>query len=187
MRLFQIEFELFALAVTLALLIFLPVLDAFLMPLFHEAGVALKFVDLNTAHFLLAHGGNLGILGVAAAGVGILAIFLLLERAQVTLHVERLLRLIEGVDACLEEGVLHAVVRLLGVCNFLCRLIVAELSRLGEHGDVGHGVNLLEAHLELIEKAQGDTSLAFHNLVDHLGVEFDVQVAKCGLQLLEVL
>jgi hypothetical protein len=110
LRLFQIEFELFAFAVALALLVFFPVLDAFLMPLFHEAGVALEFVYLNAAHFLLAHGGNLGLLGVAAVGVGILAIFLLLERAQVTLHVECLLGLVEGVDTRLEEGVLHAVV-----------------------------------------------------------------------------
>jgi len=85
---------LFALAVALALLIFLPVLDTFLMPLFHEAGVTLEFVNLNAAHFLLAHGGNLGVLGVTAAGVGILAILLILEHLQVTLHIECLLGLV---------------------------------------------------------------------------------------------
>ena len=62
--LLQLEFELLALAVPLAFLIFLPVLDAFLVPLLHEAGVALQFIYLNTAHFLLAHGLHLDVLSV---------------------------------------------------------------------------------------------------------------------------
>jgi len=66
LRLFQIEFELLALSVALALLVFLPVLDTFLMPLFHEAGISLKLIYLDAAHFLFAHVGNLGLLSFAA-------------------------------------------------------------------------------------------------------------------------
>ena len=66
LRLFQIEFELLAFSVALALLVFLPVLDTFLMPLFHEAGISLKLIYLNAAHFLLAHVGNLSLLSFAA-------------------------------------------------------------------------------------------------------------------------
>ena len=73
---------------------------------------------------------------------------------------------------------LHTVVLLLGIGNFLGWLVVPELAGLGEHGDVSNGVNLLEAHLKLVEKAQGQTTLTLHDLVNHLRVKLDVQVAQ---------
>jgi hypothetical protein len=57
---------LLTLAVALALLVFLPVLNTFLMPLFHKASISLELVNLNAAHFLFAHIGDLGLLGFKA-------------------------------------------------------------------------------------------------------------------------
>lgn len=183
----KFEFQLLCLAVTLALLVLLPVFDTLLVPLLHEAGIALQFIDLDAAHFLLAHSLNLGLFGGAAGCEAILAILLFFKLIQVRLHVELLLRLVEGVDACLEELVLHFVVLLLGVGDFLGGLIVAELAGLSEHGDVRDWVHLLQAHLQLIEEAESNSSLPLHDLVNHLGVELDVQIAQGRLQLLKVL
>ncbi len=97
------------------------------------------------------------------------------------------MRLVQGVDACFEELVLHSVVFFLRHGDFLSRLVVSELARFGQYGDVGGRVDLFQHHLELIKQAQGDASLTLHDLVDHLGVEFDVQVAQRGLQLLKIL
>ena len=185
--LLKLELELLALAVALPLLVFLPVFDALLVPLLHEAGVALKLVDLDAAHLLLAHGGYLAFLVLTARGNRCLSVLLFLKLLQVRLHVQLLLWLVERVNACLEELVLHSVVLFLRVGNLLRRLVVAKLARLGQHGDICRWVDLLKHHLELIKEAQGDASLALHNLVDHLGVELDVQVAQCWLQLFKVL
>lgn len=164
----KFEFELLGLTVALPLLVLLPVFDTLLVPLLHEAGIALQFVDLDAAHFLLAHCRHLGFFGGAAGRKTVLAVLLLLKLLQVSLHVQLLLWLVEGVDARLEELVLHFVVLFLGVGDFLSRLVVAKLAGLGEHGDVCHWVHLLEAHFELVEEAKGDSSLPLHDLVDHL-------------------
>lgn len=185
--LLELELELLTLAVTLPLLVLLPVFDSLLVPLLHEAGVALKLVDLDAAHLLLAHGGYLAFLILTARGNCCLSVLLFLELQQVRLHVQLLLWLVERVNACLEELMLHSVVLFLRVGNLLSRLVVAKLARLGQHGDICRWVDLLKHHLELIKKAQSDASLALHNLVDHLGVELDVQVAQCWLQFLKVL
>ena len=55
-----------ALTVSLSLLVFLPIFDTLLMPLFHEPCVALELVDLDAAHFLLTHGSNLLVFVVGA-------------------------------------------------------------------------------------------------------------------------
>ena len=94
------------------------------------------------------------------------------------LHVELFLWLVQGVDALFKELVLHTVVLLLRIGNFLGWLVVTELASLGKHGNVSNGVNLLQAHLELVEEAQGQTTLTLHDLVNHLRVELDVQVAQ---------
>ena len=93
------------------------------------------------------------------------------------LHVQLLLGLVEGIDALFEESVLDAIILLLGVGNFLGGLVVAELAGFGQYGDISDGVNLLKAHLELIQEAEGNTALSLHDLVHHLRVEFDVQVS----------
>lgn len=131
MSLFKVKFELFTLTVALALLIFLPVLDALLVPFFHETSVTLELVNLDAAHFLLPHGGHLLVIRVAADGEVLLAILLFFKFLHVRLHVQLLLWLIKRVDARFEELVLHTVVRLLGVCNFLCWLVVAKLTSFG--------------------------------------------------------
>ena len=106
---------------------------------------------MDAPHLLLAHGGHLLVISIAPGGIGGLSPLLLLELAQVGLHVELLLGLVEGVDADLEELVLDAVVLLLGVGYLLGRLIVAELSGFGQHGDVCGRVHLLQAHLQLVQ------------------------------------
>ena len=103
------------------------------------------------------------------------------------LHVQLLLRLVEGVDTDLEELVLHAIVLFLGVGNFLGRLVVSELSSLGQNSNVCRRINLLKTHLKLVEEPKGDAAIAFHDLVDHLGVKLDVEVSQGRLKLLKVL
>mmetsp|Transcript_38027 Transcript_38027/g.46462 ORF Transcript_38027/g.46462 Transcript_38027/m.46462 type:complete len:415 (-) Transcript_38027:290-1534(-) len=147
LRLLELELEGLALAIALALLVFLPVLHALLVPLLHEAGVALELVDLNASHFLFAHGGHLAVLLLAAGCHTGLPVLLLFKFFKMRLHVELLLRLVERVNASLEELVLHLVVLLLRVGNLLGGLVVAELASLGEHGDVSRRVHLLQHHL----------------------------------------
>ena len=101
------------------------------MPLLHEASVALELVDLNTAHLLPSHGGNLFVFGVTSDRKVLLPVLLLLKLIQMRLHVELLLWLVERVYTGLEELMLHAVVLFLRVGDFLGRLMVAELTGLG--------------------------------------------------------
>ena len=166
--LLELELELFAFPVTLAFLVLLPVLDTFLVPFLHKAGIALQLVDLNTAHFLLAHGLDLDIFPVESIGHRSLPVLLSTELGQVRLHVQLLLWLVQRIDPLLEELVLHLVILLLRVGNFLGWLVISELASLGEHGDISCRVNLLEAHFELVQQSQGDASLTLHYLIDHL-------------------
>ena len=80
------------------------------MPLFHEARISLELVDLNAAHLLLPHSSHLLVFVIAAGRVVCLRIRLLVKLLQVSLHVELLLRLIERVNASLEELMLDSVV-----------------------------------------------------------------------------
>lgn len=98
------------------------------MPFFHETSITLELVNLNAAHLLLPHRSHLLIFGVAADGEVLLTIFLFFKLLQVRLHVECLLWFVKSVDARLEELVLHAVIRLLRVCNLLCWLVVTKLT-----------------------------------------------------------
>ena len=108
--LLQVELELFALTVTLALLIFLPVFDAFLVPFLHKARISLELIDLNSAHFLLPHGRHLLVFSIATSCKICLSVGLFVELLQVCLNIELLLRLIERVNARLKELVLDTVV-----------------------------------------------------------------------------
>ena len=170
----KLELKLIAFAISLSLLILLPIVDALLMPFFHKSGIALQFVDLNSAHLLLSHGGHLHILRVSSSRKCSLALLLLLELGQVRLHIECLLRLVQGVDARLEELVLDLVILFLRIGNLLGWLVVPEFASFCEDGDVCCGVDLLQTHLELVEKAQGNATLSLHDLVHHFGVKLDV-------------
>ena len=157
------------------------------MPFLHEASVALQLVNLNAAHLLLAHRRNLFVLVVKTSCDSRLALLLGIEFLNVSFHVQLFLGLIESVDSGLEELVLDPVILFFGDSNFLCGLVVSKLACLGQHGNVCGRVNLLQSHLELVEDAQGNATLPLHNLVDHLGVELNVQIAQRGLQLFKVL
>lgn len=117
---------------------------------------------------MLAHGLNLDIFPVQRIGHRSLAVLLSAELRQVRLHVQLLLRLIQRIDPLFEELVLHLVVLLFGVGNFLGWLVVSKLAGLGEDGDVSCRVHLFEAHFQLVEQPKGDASLTLHYLVDHL-------------------
>jgi len=80
------------------------------VPLFHEASISLELIDLNAAHFLLPHGGNLHILVVKTVSEGCLTILLPIKLHQVRLHVQLLLGLVERIDALLEKFVLDFVI-----------------------------------------------------------------------------
>ena len=175
--LLQLEFKLLALTVTLPLLVLLPVFDAFLVPLFHKAGIALKFVDLDASHLLLTHRSHLAVLLVRALSHASLPLFLLFKFANVSLHIQLLLRLVQRVDALFEELMLNMVVFFLRVGDLLGWLVVTELASFRQDSDIGRGVDLLKHHFELVEKAEGNASLPLHNLVHHLGVELNVKVA----------
>jgi len=168
LSLFKVELKLFTLTISLALLVFLPVFNALLVPLLHEASIALKLVDLDSAHLLLPHGGDLLILRITARGEVRLGLLLFLKLLQVRLHVELLLGLVERVDACFEELVLDTVVFFFGIGDFLSGLVVAELASLGKHCDVCCRVDLFQAHLELVEQTESKATLPLHDLVDHL-------------------
>jgi len=121
------------------------------MPFLHEPSVTLELVNLNTAHLLLSHGGDLFVFGVTADRKVGLLVLLLLKLLQMRLHVELFLWLVERVNAGLEELVLHSVILFLRVGNFLSRLVVAKLTGFGQDSDISDRVNLFKAHLELIE------------------------------------
>ena len=147
MSLFEVKFKLFALTVALPLLVLLPVLNTLLVPFLHETCVALEFVDLDTTHLLLAHSGDLLVFVVEATGIASLTVLFFLKLVEMCLHIKLLLGLIKRVYPLFEELVLDAVILLFGVCNFLGGLVVTKLARLGQHGDIGSGVDLLQAHL----------------------------------------
>ena len=185
--LLELEFELFALTVALPLLVLLPVLNTLLVPFLHETGISLQLVDLDAPHFLLPHGCHLAVFRVRPLRHTRLPLFLFFKFSHVRFHVELFLGLVESVDALLEELVLNTVVLLLRVGNFLGGLVVSKLASFGQHGDIGGGIDLFEHHLELVEESEGNATLAFHDLVYHLGVELDVKVTQSRLQFLKVL
>lgn len=174
MRLFEVKFELFGFAISLSLLILLPILDALLVPLLHEAGIPLQLIDLNAAHFLLSHVVRFLFLLVKFLGQICLSRLLIVELLHVRLHVELLLRLVKRVDSHLEKVVLDLVVLAAGHCNFLSRLVVPKLTCLGQNGDICGRVDLVETHFELVEEAQGQASFSFHDPIDQLRIKFDV-------------
>ena len=61
-----------------------------------------------------------------------------------------LLRLVQGIDTGLEEGVLDLIVLFLLHLDLLSRLVVSELASLAENCDVCWWVDLLKHHFELI-------------------------------------
>jgi len=187
LRLFEVEFELFGFTVSLALLVLLPVLDALLVPLLHEASIPLQLIDLNSAHFLLAQVIRFLLLKVLFVRDLRLSFLLIVELLHVIFHVKLLLRLVQRVDSHLEKVVLNLVILGAWHCNFLRWLVVAKLTRLGEDCNVSRRVHLIQAHLELVEEAQSETTLSFHDPIHELRVKLDVQVAQGRLQALKVL
>lgn len=187
LSLFEVELKLFAFAVTLAFLILFPVFDTLLMPLLHETCVALKFIDLNAPHFLFTHGSHLLIIIITSSGEVGLTVQFLIKLQKMGLHIELLLGLVESIDTDLEKLVLHTVIFLLGIGNFLCRLVITKLSSFGKHGNICDRVNLFQAHFQLVQKSQCQSTIPFHDLVDHLRVELDIQVSKRGLKFLKIL
>jgi len=176
LRLLILKFKLTLLTLLLVRHILLPILNTLLKPLFHETGVSLQLVDLSTSDlllFLLLLGFLSVVEGLSFVG---LAISLVLELLQVTLHVGLLLRLVECLQAHFEEGRLHLVVGLLLGANLHGGLRVPVLAGLSKNGDVGWRVNLLEDHLELVQQSQGVATLLLHDLVDTLRVELDLQI-----------
>jgi len=103
------------------------------------------------------------------------------------LHVHGLLRLVQGLETSLEESALHLVIGLFVRSNLQSGLIVTNFAGFPQNGDVGWWINLLEDHLELVQKSQSISSLLFHDLVHLLGIKLDVKVPESGLQLLKVL
>lgn len=147
----------------------------------------MELVDLDSAHLLFTEGVCLLFLLSVEVRFVFLTVPLLFEFLNVSLHVENLLGLVKRSHALLEELVLDMIVGVLGHRDLLSGLVVTELARLGEDGDVRWWVDLLKHHLQLVKKAERQPSLLLHDLLDNLGVELDLQVAKHGLQLLEVL
>lgn len=157
------------------------------MPLLHEASIPLQLVDLDASHLLLPHGVHGHVSGIQVGSIVRLPVHLVFELLDVGLHVECLLGLVKGIDSALEEGVLHLVVLLFGHGDFLRWLVVPKVASLLKDHHVGCGVDLFEAHLELVEQAEGQAALSLHDLVDHFGVELNVEVAQGGLQFFKVL
>ena len=110
LSLLELEFELFAFSIALSLLVFLPVFDTLLVPLLHKACIALKFIDLDAAHFLFSHGGYLLFFLLVAGSIRSLPLFLFFKLMEMRFHVELFLRFVECVDASFEELVLNSVV-----------------------------------------------------------------------------
>ena len=187
LSLLVVEFKLLAFAVLFPLLVLLPVFDSLRVPLLHEASVALQLVDLDASHLLLALGLHVLLPVGMGLGIGCLTLLFVFKFADVGLHIEGLLGLVEGVDAGLEEGVLDPVVGLFGARDLLSWLVVSKLAGLAEDGDICWWVDLLKHHLELVEQPEGVSTLFLHDLVDHLRVTLDLQVPQGGIQLLEVL
>jgi len=187
LRLFEVKFELFGFAVPLTLLVLLPVFDALLVPLLHEASVPLQLIDLNSAHFLLTHVIRFLLLKLLFVGDLRLPFLLVVELLHVIFHVELLLGLVQRVNSHLEKVVFDLIVLGTRHCNLLRWLVVPKFTRFGEHGNVSGRVDLIQAHLELVEETQGQTTLSFHDSVHELRVKLDVQVAQGGLQTLKVL
>lgn len=103
-----------------------------------------------------------------------LPFLLIVELLHVIFHVELLLRLVQRVNTHLEKVVFDLIVLGARHCNLLRWLVVAKLTRFGEHGDVSRRVDLIQTHLELVEEAQGQTTLSFHDSVHELRVKLDV-------------
>lgn len=182
---FELELALFPLFLVSHVL--LPVFDTLGEPLLHETSVSLELVDLgpsdllsNTLFFLsFRHFVSFGFLGLSDR--------LVIELFEVIFHIHGFLRLVESLEAHFEEGRLHFVVGILVRANLESRLIVANLARFPENGDVCWRVDFFEDHLELVEKTECETPLLLHDLVHLPRIKFDVQVSERGLELFKVL
>lgn len=174
LRLFEVELKFLHLSFLLLLLVLLPVFDTFLLPFFHEAGIALQFVDLNSSQLLLTKSCGL-LLGIEVVR-GLLSLaFLLSDKfLDVLLHVDLLLGLVERGKSLLEEFMLNFVEFFHGLGDLLGGLVVTELPGLRQHGNVCWRVDLLEDHLHLVKQPQSDAAFALHDLVDGRGVKLDV-------------
>lgn len=105
-----------------------PLLSTLLHPLFHEAGVALKLINLNSAHLLLAKHVSLAIIGVETSGVASLTVLLVYEALKVIFKVDFLLCAIELSKTLLEKLVSDIVVFGLASDDFLGGQVVAKLT-----------------------------------------------------------
>ena len=64
--------------------------------------------------------------------------------------------------------------------------VESKLLTLGQHGDISGRIYALKHLLELVEETECVATLLLHDLVDHLRVELDLQVAQRWLELFKV-
>jgi hypothetical protein len=167
--------------------VLLPVLNTLLQPLLHEASIPLQLVDLSSSDLLLDPFLLLFLRSLVPLRLFILSVCFILELLQVSIDVHHLLGLVQGLQPCLEERALHFVVTALVGANLECRLVVTHLTGLAEDSDIGRRVDLLQDHLDLVQQSESVATLLLHDLVDQAGVELDIEVAQCWLQLFKVL
>lgn len=182
----KIEFKLGGFTLTLDRHVLFPILNALGKPLFHEASIALEFVDLDSAHLLLFVSVHLHIILVQLGSLSCLSNELIVVLLLMCFKINIFLGTVKFSKPLLEESVGDIVVFGFRHRDSLCGLVVAKGTSLGHDGDVSRWVDLLEHHLELVEQTEGLASLAVHNLLNSLAVELNVEGSKSGLQLFEI-
>lgn len=100
----------FLFALTLFVHIFLPIVDALLGPLLHEARISLQLVYLNPAHFLLLERIIVYVLLIELLGDFCLLVHFICELLHMNFQVNIFLRTIQLSEALLKEGVCYFVV-----------------------------------------------------------------------------
>lgn len=133
--LFVLKLQLTAFSILFDGLVFLPVFDPFLQPLFHKPSVSLEFIDLSTSNFLSHFVLCLVFFLLRFLSNTFLSQSLLLKLLLVLLHVQLLLWTVQNLKSLLEKLLSMLIVFLFRLCYFQSWLVVAHLSSYNQYSD----------------------------------------------------
>jgi hypothetical protein len=128
LRFFVFKLKVSTFAVLFILLVLLPILDTFLEPFFHEAGVALHLADARSPHVKKSFLSRLFLTSVSSFGLLILPPSFIVELLQVSFHDDFLLGLVEDLEPLMKKGGCLGLILFLRGRDFHCWSVVTDFS-----------------------------------------------------------
>ena len=122
---FVFKFKVPSFPVFLERLVLLPVLDAFLKPLFHETSIASHFVNLSCSHLLKKPLSCFPFLSVSLLGDIVLTHSFIFKFLKVLFHDYLLLRLVQFLKALMEESLVLPLIWFLSIWYLHRRTVIA--------------------------------------------------------------